>query len=323
MNVTLRQFKVFEAVARHLSFTRAAMELFLTQPAVSMQIKQLENHLGMPLIEQLGKRIFLTEAGQEVYRYSLHIAQQLEELETVIGNLKGLNGGKLQIAMASSANYFAPSLLGAFCRRFPGITVNLGVINREILLDRLNNNLVDLAIMGQPPAEMELAAEMFMENPLVIIAPPDHPLVRRKRVPLTRLQQEVFLMREQGSGTRIAMERFFNQRGIVFAKGMEMSSNEAIKQAVQAGLGLGLVSIHTLMLELETKRLVVLDVESLPIVRHWYVVHRQGKRFSKAAQAFKEFVLTESLKILELPKVSKAKKRTPAKHQLAKKVHRS
>lgn len=309
MNVTLRQFKVFEAVARHLSFTRAATELFLTQPAVSMQIKQMESRLGTALFEQLGKRIFLTEAGREVCRYSRSIAQQLEELETVLANLKGVSGGRLKIAVASTANYFAPRIIAAFCRRFPGVAINLDVTNREILLERLNDNLVDVVIMGQPPEDMELTAALFMDNPLVVIAPPGHPLAKKRRIPLARLQQEVFLMRELGSGTRITMERFFTQRGIVFAKGMEMSSNEAIKQAVQAGLGLGLVSIHTLTLELETKRLVVLDVESFPILRHWYVVHRQSKRLSKAAEAFKEFVLTESQGLLNPPGRAKIKKR--------------
>lgn len=307
MNVTLRQFKVFEAVARHLSFTRAAAELFLTQPAVSMQIKQMEEQLGVALFEQLGKRIFLTEAGHEVYRYSRGIAQQLEELDTVLANLKGLSGGRLKIAMASTANYFAPQLIGAFCRRFPGIAVNLDVTNRETLLERLNDNSVDLVVMGQPPEDMELVAELFMDNPLVVIASPEHPLARKKRVPLASLQQEVFLMREQGSGTRITMERFFSQRGIVFSKGMEMSSNEAIKQAVQAGLGLGLLSIHTLALELEMKRLVVLDVESFPILRHWYLVHRKGKRFSKVAEVFKEFVLSEAGRLLGVPKYTRQK----------------
>lgn len=301
MHHTFRQLKVFEAVARHLSYTRAAEELFLTQPAVSMQIKQLEEQVGMPLFEQMGKRIFLTEAGQEVYRYSHNIAQQLDELETVLANLKGLRGGKLKIAIVSTAQYVVPNLLGVFCQRYPGVTVSLDVTNRETLLDQLAENVIDLAVMGQPPTEMGFEADAFMDNPLVVVAPPDHPLGGQKNIPVPRLADEVFLVREKGSGTRIAMERFFAERKVHLKTGMEVSSNEAIKQSVQAGLGLGVFSMHTLEPELALKRLVVLDVESFPIKRHWHIVHREGKRFSEVARVFKEFVLTESAEVLRLP----------------------
>lgn len=294
MHITLRQLKVFAAVARNLSYTRAATELHLSQPAVSMQIKQLEDSLGLPLFEQLGKRIFLTEAGQEVYHYGLSIAQQLEDLETALGRLKGLDQGKLRLAVASTANYFAPTLLGAFCQRFPGITVSLDVTNRESLLRQLAENLVDLVIMGQPPAEMPLDAGAFMDNPLVIVAPPEHPLAGQHAIALKRLEQEVFLVREPGSGTRSAMERFFEKHGVRITTGMEIGSNEAIKQSVQAGLGLGLLSRATLSMELALGRLVILDVAHFPIRRHWYVVHRRGKRLSVVAQAFKDFLLTEA-----------------------------
>jgi DNA-binding transcriptional LysR family regulator len=301
LHLTLRQLEVFEAVARHLSYTRAAEELFLTQPAVSMQIKQMEEQLAVPLFEQMGKRIFLTEAGHEVYQYSRTMARQLDELETVIADLKGLGRGKLKVATISTAQYVVPNLLGVFCRRYPGVTVSLEVANRETLLYQLTENVVDLAVMGQPPTEMGFEADAFMENPLVIIAPPSHPLARERRIPLARLQSEVFLVREPGSGTRMAMERFFTERGIKLTSGMEVSSNEAIKQSVQAGLGLGLVSIHTLEAELALQRLVVLNVESFPILRHWYIVHRQGKRFSKVAQVFKDLVLRESTGLLTTP----------------------
>lgn len=294
MHLTLRQLKVFEAVARHLNYTRAAEELFLTQPAVSMQVKQMEEQVGIPLFEQVGKRIFLTEAGEEVYRYSRGIAEQLEELETTLANMKGLRAGKLKIAIVSTAQYVVPNLLGDFCRLYPGVTVSLGVTNRESLLYQLSENLIDMAVMGQPPTELGFEAVAFMENPLVVIAPPEHALAREKKIPLDWLQSEVFLVREKGSGTRMAMERFFAERHIQLKTGMEVSSNEAIKQSVQAGLGLGVVSIHTLDLELALKRLVILDVESFPIPRYWYIVHRQGKRFSQVAQVFKAFMLDES-----------------------------
>lgn len=301
LHVTLRQLKVFEAVARQLSFSRAAEELHLTQPAVSMQVKQLEENVGLPLFEQLGKKVFLTEAGRELHHYSRAIAEQLAEAEAVLSELKGLERGRLKITVASTANYFAPQLLAIFNQRFASVTVSLSVTNRERLLQQLANNETDLAIMGQPPDGLDLVAESFMENPLVVIAPVSHPLAAEKQIPLQRLQKETFLVREQGSGTRIAMERFFAQHGIRLTTGMEMSSSEAIKQAVQAGLGLGIVSVHTVALELEMKRLAVLDVESFPIMRHWYVVHRERKRLSGVAQAFRHFLLDEAAQRLPAP----------------------
>ncbi len=302
MHLTLRQLQIFESVARHRSFTRAAEELFLTQPAVSMQIKQLEENVGLPLFEHVGRRIQLTEAGRELYRYSRAVTQQLAEAETVLEELKGVRRGRLSVAVASTANVFATRLIATFSRRVPHLEVSLDVTNRQALLRDLENNEVDLVIMGQPPEGMDLVAEPFMDNPLVVIAAPDHPLAQvPEPVPLKALQSEVFVMREPASGTRIAMERFFDQRGIYLNTGMEMRSNEAVQQAVQAGLGLGIVSVHTLELELETRRLVVLDVESFPIMRQWYIVHREGKRLSPVSQAFKAFVLQEAARYWHLP----------------------
>jgi DNA-binding transcriptional LysR family regulator len=298
LHLTLRQLKVFESVARHLNYTRAAEELFLTQPAVSMQVKQLEEHLGVALFEQLGKRIHLTEAGQEVLAYARTVTQQLDELESVLNRIKGLSGGKLRISVATTANYFIPTLLGTFSRRYPEVTVSLDVTNRETLLRQLSENTVDLVIMGQPPASLDVEAEDFMENPLVIVAPPGHPLGRQKKIPLKRLQEEIFLVREPGSGTRSAMERFFAEREMHLKTGMEVGSNEAIKQSVQAGLGLGLLSRATIEQELELKRLVVLDVAEFPIMRHWYLVHRRGKRLSAVAEVFKDFMLKEARALL-------------------------
>jgi len=300
LHLTLRQLKVFETVARHLNYTRAARELFLTQPAVSMQVRQLEESLGVPLFEQLGKRIHLTEAGREALTYARAIHLQLDELEGVLNRIKGLSGGRLRISVATTANYFIPTLLGTFSRRYPDVTISLDVTNRETLLRQLAENTVDLVIMGQPPAEADVEADGFMENPLVIVAPPDHPLAREKKISLDRLQDEVFLVREPGSGTRIAMERFFTARGMQLKTGMEVGSNEAIKQSVQAGLGLGLLSRVTIEQELALKRLVVLDVADFPIMRHWYVVHRRGKRLSAAAEAFKQFMLKEAATLLTM-----------------------
>ncbi len=298
LHVTFRQLSVFEAVARRLSFSRAADELHLTQPAVSMQIKQLEGNLGTPLFEQVGKKIYLTEAGNELYHYSRVIAQNLGEVEAVLNELKGLKRGKLKISVASTANYLAPQLLATFSQRFPTITVSLNVNNRGALLQQLANNEMDMAIMGQPPGGQDLVAESFMDNPLVVIAPIHHPLAQERAIPVERLQQETFLIREEGSGTRIAMTRFFAEHGVKPQIGMEMSSTEAIKQAVQAGLGLGVVSLHTVELELESKRLKLLDVRHFPIQRYWFIVHRRDKRLSAAAQAFKTFLLNEAAALL-------------------------
>lgn len=301
MNLTLRQLKIFEAVARCLSYTRASNELHLTQPAVSMQIKQLEEAVGLALFEQIGKRIFLTEAGQEMEHYARSILDTLQEADLVFDEMRGMERGSLRIAVASTANYFVPRLLAEFCQRYPAVKVSLDVTNRERLLAALSDNETDLVIMGKPPASMNLVAEIFMDNPLVAIAPPQHPLAGQKDVPLQRLQEETFLVRERGSGTRSATERFFVERGFSLSSAMEMSSSESIKQGVEAGLGLGVLSLHTLEMELALKRLVVLDVHDLPIMRKWYVMYRAGKRLSQVAQKFREFVLEESASVLDPP----------------------
>jgi len=298
MNVTIRQLKVFEAVARHMGFTRAAEELHLSQPAVSMQVKQLEEHVGLPLFEQVGKKIFLTEAGREMFHYAREIANQLEEAEEVIEALKGVQRGRLDIAVASTANHFGTRLLAAFSRLHPSVTIKLDVTNRETLLKQLADNEKDLVIMGRPPANMELDAEPFMDNPLVVIAHAGHPWAKEKDIDPERLRDRTFVVREKGSGTRQLMERFFEAHDIPFEPGMEMTSNEAIKHAVEAGLGLAVVSLHTLELELETKRLAVLDVQDFPIMRHWYLVHPRSKRLSPVAEAFRQFVFNEAKNVL-------------------------
>ena len=303
MNITLRQLKIFEAVARHLSFTKASEELHLTQPAVSMQIKQLEQVVDLPLFDQIGKRISLTEAGEELQHYSRSISTLLLEAEQVFAEMKGIQRGRLNITVASTANYFVPRLWANFRNQYPGVMVSLNVTNREGLLQALAENDADLVIMGQPPEGIDLMAETFMSNPLVVIAPPIHPLVNARHIPLQRLKKETFLVREQGSGTRSLMERVFAEKGLEPETPIEMSSTEAIKQGVEAGLGLALMSVHTLEMELALKRLVVLDVEGFPVLRDWYIVHHAGKRLSVVAQAFKNFVLKETTGIVKVPKV--------------------
>jgi DNA-binding transcriptional LysR family regulator len=301
MHLTLRQIEVFNAVARHRNYTRAAEELHLSQPAVSMQIRQLEQGIGLPLFEQVGKQMHLTEAGGQMYIYSRNMSDLLAEAEAVFEAIKGVESGTLTISVATTASHFATRLLAEFAKQHEGITISLDVTNRQALRKQLENNEPDLVIMGQPPKGVDVGATAFMENPLVMIAPADHPLIGNKKIPLSHFANENFVVREFGSGTRGATQRFFDEHGVPFNTGIEMTSNEAIKQAVEAGLGLGIVSIHTLELELETGRLNILDVQGFPIMRHWYVIQRKGKRLSPAAQAFKEFVLEQAAQFIRLP----------------------
>jgi DNA-binding transcriptional LysR family regulator len=294
LNFTLRQLQVFEKVASHLNYSRAAEELYLSQPAVSMQIKQLEGHIGLPLFEQMGKKIFLTEAGRELFHYSRNIAQQLAEMEVVFNQMKGLEQGKLTLSVVNTANYFTPQLLADFCQQHPNIHIILNVANRDAVVKRLTENSTDLAIMGQPPDGLDITAERFMDNLLVVIAAPNHPLANVPQVKFAQLAEEQFLSRESGSGTRSAMERLFAKHRIQPRIRMEMETNEAIKQAVQAGMGLGILSLNSIELELETGRLVMLNVEHFPLLRHWFVAHRTQKRLSSAAVAFKEFLLRQT-----------------------------
>lgn len=297
-HATLRQLQVFEAVARNLSFSRAAAELHLTQPAVSMQVKLLEGQTGLPLFERLGKKIFLTEAGTELHQHSRVIAQQLRDADEALAARQGLSQGRLVITMVSTAKYFVPPLLARFLKQHPGVTVKLSANNREVVLKQLADNEVDLAIMGRTPEGMEAVAEPFARHPHVIIAAPGHTLAKKRRIPLARLAEETFLIREPGSGTRGLLERLFAEHRLPLNVSMEMASNETIKQAVQAGMGISLLSLHTIELELKTRRLAVLDVQGLPIVRDWHVVHLAAKRLSPVAQAFKAFLLSSTGKLV-------------------------
>jgi len=294
MHITLRQLNIFEAVARHTSISRAAAEMHLTQPAVSMQIKQLEDQIGLPLLEQIGRRLYLTEAGHELRGFAQRFAVQTGELESAMDQLRGLERGLLRISVVSTANYFLPRFIARYSDRHPGVRIRLQVSNREMVLAALSDNRTDLAITGMPPDSVDVVAERFRENPLVVIANPRHVLTRAQCIDTKRLAEETLLMREPGSGTRGATERYFSDRGLVPTPGCELSSNEAIKQAVQAGLGLAVVSLQTIELELETRRLVVLRAEGFPIMRHWYIVHRRDKRLSAASQAFRDLLLEEA-----------------------------
>ena len=292
-HATLRQLKVFEAVARRLSFSRAAEELHLSQPAVSIQVKQLEQHAGLPLLEQLGKKIYLTAAGREVLQFGRAILQQFSEAEQALAALKGIRGGRLDLAVISAGDYFFPRLIAEFCRRHEDVTVQLSVNNREELLKLLADNATDLAVLIRPPDGGDTVAESFAPQPQVIVAARDHPLAGRRRLPLRALAAEKFIVREPGSDTRISMDEAFAERRFKPRIAMEIRSFETIKQAVMAGMGVSFLSAHTIGLEAQAGTLQVLDVAGFPVVRAWHVVHRRNKRLPPVALAFKEFLLRE------------------------------
>jgi DNA-binding transcriptional LysR family regulator len=288
---TIRQLKVFETVARLSSFSRAAEALHLTQPAVSAQIRELEGHAGLPLFDRLGKRIHLTQAGTTLLAHGRAILESLREAEEALAQLKGLAAGTLEVGVISAGDYFFPRLLAEFARRHPGIRLDLRVHNREGLLRELADNLTDLAIMVRPPDGDDAVREAFAPHAYVIVAPPSHALAPERRIPLERVLREAFVTREQGSDTWIAMREAFGARFADVDAAMEIGSNETIKQAVMAGLGLSFLSAHAIALEVAAGRLAILDVEGFPAMRHGYVVHRRDKRLPPVAEAFKAFLL--------------------------------
>jgi len=298
-HATLRQLRVFSAVARTLSFSAAARELHLTQPAVSIQVKQLAEDAGLPLFEQIGKKVYLTEAGRELARYATGITEMLREAGETLDALRGVRGGVLKIGVVSTAKYFAPTLLAEFTRAHADVRIKLTVANREDVVEALAANDIDLAIMGTPPKGLATTDEVFASHPHAVIAAPDHPLAGRRRIPLARFAGEHFLIREAGSGTRGAMERIFAERGVSIGASMEMSSNETIKQAVMAGMGVSFLSLHTVGLELAAGRLVILDVVGLPVMRQWHATHLRDKRLSPAAHRFREFLLERGAALIE------------------------
>lgn len=298
-NITLRQMRVFAAVARSRSFTRAARELHLTQPAISQQIKLLETEIGLPLLEHVGRQIHLTAAGDELLRYAAQVTELLREAGESLAAMRGLRRGVLKLGTVSTAKYFAPSLLSAFAPAYPEVTIRFTVGNREEIIQQLASNETDLVIMGRPPRELVTVAEPFAKHPLVMIASPNHPLAGKRRIPLQRLGSENFIIREEGSGTRAAMEHVFNKQGISIHASMEVSSNETIKQAVMAGMGISFISIHTVALELAVGKLVTLNVTGLPLIRDWFVIHLRDKRLSPIATAFRTFLLEHGSTIIE------------------------
>lgn len=300
-HATLRQLKVFESVARHLSYSRAAEELHLTQPAVSTQVRKLEDHAGLPLLEQLGKKVHLTPAGSQMLISSREIIQKFKEAEEAMAQFKGVSGGRLNVAVISAGDYFFPRLLVEFAQRHAGVTLNFNVCNREELLAQLDANRTDLAIMVRPPASdaSDTTAEPFAPHPYVIVAAPGHPLVGKKRIPVLRVAREPFIVREKGSDTWHSMEEAFGERIADLNISMEIKSTETIKQAVTAGMGVSFLSAHTISRELKAKSLAVLDVQGFPLMLNWFVVHRRTKRLPPVAQAFKAFLMDEGSALIE------------------------
>ncbi len=294
---TLHQLKVFEAAARHGSFTRAAEELFLTQPTVSMQIKQLTKSVGLPLFEQVGKRLYLTEAGRELFATCRQIFDNIAQFEMKVADLKGLKQGQLRLAVITTAKYFVPRLLGPFCQLYPGIDISLQVTNHEGILERMSNNMDDIYIMSQVPEHLDVNYQQFLENPMVVLAPLNHPLANEKNIPIERLADEPFIMREPGSGTRRAVQRLLDEHGVTVKVKLELGSNEAIKQAIAGGLGISILSRHTLLPD--TGDLTILDVQHFPIKRSWYMVYPSGKQLSIVARTYFEYLLDAAKQIAE------------------------
>lgn len=297
IQATLHQLKVFEATARHGSFTRAAEELFITQPTVSSQIKQLSKAVGLPLFEQIGKRLYLTEAGTALLATCQDIFQKLDNFEMKVADLKGTKQGSLRLAVITTAKYFIPRILGSFCQQYPGIDVSLNVTNHQQIQRRMHDNEDDLYVISQPLDGLDLDCRPFLDNPLVVVARKEHPLSALPFVPIVKLNNEPFIMREQGSGTRQAVETLLISNGVSVQVRLELGSNEAIKQAIAGGMGISVLSEHTLISEGINSELTILNVEHFPIKRRWYVASLAGKQLSVIAQTFLDYLLEESPKM--------------------------
>nr|WP_241023498.1 LysR substrate-binding domain-containing protein [Paraburkholderia sp. Ac-20340] len=302
-NATLRQLKTFETVARRLSFSRAALELHLSQPAVSTQIKHLEEHAGVPLFEQLGKKIFLTEAGKEMARHAREIIDRFNQVEQVLAQMKGRSGGCLKIGVVTACGYSFPRLIAEFRRRNEGVKLELKVGNRDELIRLLEANEIDLAVMAETPADSRLCVECFAPQPFVVIAAPDHPLAHRQRIARAELGSERFILREQGSDTRSAMQHSLPDVLDRLSDTTEIPNTEAIKQAVIAGLGISFLPASAIELEARAHMLAVLDVIGLPVIRQLKVAQMTGKTLSQVAQAFKAFLLEEGAALIARPAI--------------------
>ena len=293
-HLTIRQLEVLAAVGREGSVTAAAESLHLTQPAVSMQLRQLEAQLELALFETVGRRLQITEPGKELVRLATELLARLDDLEQTARSLRGVGHGRVRLGVVSTAKYFAPRLLAQFVKLHPGLEFRLTIHNRAEIIDQLQSYSIDLGIMGQPPEGMPLEGTPFAPNPLVAVAAPSHPLSLRRGLRPEDLANEPFIVREPGSGTRSAMDRYLADHDVKVRHVMEADSNETIKQAVMAGIGLGFLSLHTIRPELAAGRLVALDVFGLPLRRQWYVVHSRQRRLTPAAEEFQQYLLREA-----------------------------
>ncbi|PXX40195.1 LysR family transcriptional regulator [Undibacterium pigrum] len=286
MNITFRQLQIFIRLAELRSISAVARACHVTQPTVSMQLKEMTDTIGIPLYEVIGKKLYLTKAGEELASTARTLAHEWGSFEQQIAAMKGLTEGSLRVAVVSTAKYFIPRMLGDFCREYPEIDIALEVQNRDGVVERLRNNLDDIYIMSTPPKDIDVVKQVFLPNPLVVVAPLHHPLAGKKRLQFARLLNERFILRERGSGTRLACEHYFSENKITPVVRLELGSNEAIKQAVAADMGLTILSRHALGDHLKDQNLTVLDVQDFPIMSNWYIVHLQGKRLSPIASNF-------------------------------------
>ena len=298
-HASLRQIQVFESVSRHLSFTKAAQELFLTQPTVSSQVKSLVEAIGLPLYEQVGRNIYLTEVGDQVASSCREVIGRLSNLEILLDDFKGMKRGRLKVSVVSTAKYFTPLALGTFCKKYPKIELSLKISNRDTITKRIQQNLDDLYILGQvPPNDFDLKVIPFAPNPLIIVAHKDHELAGQKNITLKRLAKEYFLMREDGSGIRSALEDVFKEQGLEINERLTLETNEAIKHCVAGDLGVACISEHSLSLDHSSLPIVKLDVENFPIHKQWNIVYPAGKELSILAKEFLGYLQEQGEKFI-------------------------
>jgi DNA-binding transcriptional LysR family regulator len=293
MNITFRQLRLFLALADTGSVSAAARAMHVTQPTASMQLKEVALSVGLPVYEVVGKKIYLTDVGKELATTARAVAQAWDGFAQNVDAVKGLSRGKLRVAVVSTAKYFMPRLIGSFCTRHPQIDVSLQILNRDGVVQRLRENLDDLYIMSMPPVDMDLGDEVFMPNPIVVIASTSDPLAKRKQVPLHALAERRFILREKGSGTRMAGDQFFRKQKFRPDVRLELGSNEAVKESVAGGLGVGVVSRHALHGLQKEHGVRVIDVEGFPLPSAWHIVHPASKKLSPLALAFRQHLLKE------------------------------
>jgi DNA-binding transcriptional LysR family regulator len=296
--LTIRQLRALAAVQAAGSITAAAHQLHLTQPAVTLQLRNLQALAGLPLIQRTGDGIRLTDAGREVRLLSDRIEAALLDCEQSLDMIAGRSSGRVSIGAVSTAKYFVPFAIAAFSKRFPKIDVTLQIGNREDIRDALRGYDLDIAVMGQPPADIEVEMRLLGKHPHIIVAAAGHPLARKRKLAAGDLADETFITREPGSGTRMLMEQFFQRTGLKARIGMEMDSNETIKQAVIAGLGIAFISRHTVSNELQSRRLIALKVVGLPVMREWHAIRRADKILLPPARAMLDFLGEEGSRYL-------------------------